>query len=281
MAPDLTRKSKFAGSFYPGSAGEIRKTLDVLRERAGEQAWDRHPPILIVPHAGWIYSGLAAVRGLATLVGSQPSRAVLIGPAHRHYFLGFSISGYDGYETPLGRIPVDLQLQRTICDQTGFEFVEEAHEVEHSLEVIIPMIQYMLPGVKAILPILAGSVSRASIDMLADALAGLLDPMSDVVLVSTDLSHFYGYNEARDLDAETLNLITGGAGEALLERSGEGGRLACGYAGVVVAIGLARRWDLGKPELLIYYNSGDSGGDRNSVVGYASVAYRPPDLGGV
>jgi len=272
------RKTRFAGSFYPGSADEITKMLNALNERTDKPSAKSRPPILILPHAGWIYSGLAAVKGLSTLAGSPPDRVVLIGPAHRHYFIGFSIADYSEYETPLGNIPVDLKLAETLADQTGFGCVREAHETEHSIEVLVPILKHIVPGAAKITPILAGNVSGADTERMADALASTMDPLKDVIIISTDLSHFFSYDEARKLDQQTLDLIIDSNSEEILERSGEGGRLACGYAGVLVAIAVARRWDLGKPEILIYYNSGDSGGDRGSVVGYASLAYNLPDL---
>jgi AmmeMemoRadiSam system protein B len=278
MHKSQIRPSNFAGSFYPGSADEITGMLDALAERAGKPAARTHPPVLILPHAGWIYSGLAAVKGLSTLTDSPPDRTVLIGPAHRHYFIGFSIADYSEYETPLGNLPIDLKLAETLADQTGFGCVREAHETEHSIEVIVPILKHIVPGAAKIAPILAGNVSGADTEKMADALASTMDPMKDVLIISTDLSHFFSYDEARKLDQQTLDLILEGNSEEILERSGEGGRLACGYAGVLVAIAVARRWDLGKPEILIYYNSGDSGGDRGSVVGYASLAYNLPDL---
>jgi len=278
MAETLTRPSRFAGSFYPGSANEIKKSLDLLKERAGEPPGSKRPSILIIPHAGWVYSGLAAVKGILSLTAAPPSRVILIGPAHRHYFLGFSIGAYDSYSTPLGDIPVDDALQKTIADQTGFEFFPEAHEPEHSLEVIVPMLQHFLPDGLKILPILAGSVSKASIAQLADSLASNLNPSTDVVIVSSDLSHFYPYDEAREFDQKTLNFVLDGDSESIIEQSGDGGRLACGFGGMVVAIQLAKRWELASPELLIYYNSGDTGADKDSVVGYASIAWPPPDL---
>ena len=93
MEPATVRRSFYAGSFYPAKAGEIRRTLDILRSKAGDQSSEPHPPILIVPHAGWVYSGLAAVRGILTLSGKPLQRVVMIGPSHRHYFLGFSLAG--------------------------------------------------------------------------------------------------------------------------------------------------------------------------------------------
>ncbi len=250
----------------------------MFREQVGDQKSAPHPPVLILPHAGWVYSGLAAVRGLATLEASPPERIVLIGPSHRHYFMGFSPAAYEKYETPLGTMEVDLTLQSDIVDSTGFQFDEEAHQHEHSLEVILPMIQHVVPGNPKILPILTGSVGMAEINKLDDVLAASLDPLRDLLLISTDLSHFYSYEKARKLDRETLDLILEGDGGTLIDRSGEGGRLCCGFTGVVCAIGLAKRWGLERPEILIYYNSGDSGGERNNVVGYASIAYPPPRL---
>ena len=252
--------------------------LDTLKSRAGDQSKGKHPPIVIVPHAGWVYSGLAAVRGIMTLASSPPARIVLIGPSHYHYFMGFSLGGYTNYMTPLGEIEGDLAMYHEISDATGYGFIEEAHIREHSIEVVLPMLQHLLPGSFKILPIQTGSVSRADINKLADALAAGIDPLADAMVVSTDLSHFFSYDEARGLDKDTIDYIIKGNDQALIERSGEGGRLCCGFTGVVVAMNLAKKWSLGEPELLMYYNSGDSGGDLDRVVGYASIAYPAPDL---
>ena len=278
MVATLVRNSAFAGRFYPGSAQEIRNTLEALRSQAGDHHRAKHPPILILPHAGWIYSGLAAIRGIATLVDSPPKRIVLIGPSHHAYFPGFSIGAYEKYRTPLGDLPGDLDLYREISEKTGFKFVEEAHAGEHSVEVMLPMLQFMLPPDIKVLAIQGGSVTHADVDKLADALAASLNPSTDTLIVSTDLSHFYSYNEARELDAHTIVYIVTGNDTALIEQSGEGGRLCCGFTGVLVAINLAKKWKLAKPELLMYYNSGDSGGDKEGVVGYASIAWPSPDL---
>jgi MEMO1 family protein len=278
MAAPLIRKSVYAGAFYPGTAFEINQQLGALASTAGDQSSPRHPPILILPHAGWVYSGLAAMRGVATLVDSPPRRIVLLGPSHHHYFLGFSLGGYAKYQTPLGEIDGDLVLQQELSDATGFTFVQEADEDEHSIEVILPMLQFRLPAGFKILPIQAGSPSIYDINKLADALASLLNQISDTLIVSTDLSHFYSYDKARELDAETIVNIIEGNDRAILARSGEDGRLCCGSTGVAVAINLAKKWSLGTPKLLMHYNSGDSGGDRKRVVGYASISYPPPEL---
>jgi MEMO1 family protein len=278
MTPEQIRKPGFAGQFYPGSTTEIKKMLDVFIEQNKNLKIGRRPPILILPHAGWFYSGLAAVRGLLTLSKTPPKRAILIGPSHHHYFMGFSLSGYEKYRTPLGDLDVDLALQQTLASATGYDFEPEAHVHEHSLEVILPMLQYVVSDKIKIMPILAGNTSRASITILAEALASNCDVFTDVLIISSDLSHFFGYDEARSLDQETLTYILEEDSDSITERSGEGGRLACGHSGISVAIELAKLWGLGKPEVLIYYNSGDSGGDRDRVVGYASVAYPPPDL---
>jgi len=252
--------------------------LDSLKAQVGPIHRRPHPPIVIVPHAGWVYSGLAAVKGVATLVDSAPKRIVIIGPSHYHYFAGFSLGAYDKYETPLGQIDGDVDLQRDLSDATGFGFEEGAFIREHSVEVIFPILQHLLPPGFKILPILSGGVARNDTEKLVNGLAGLLDPFQDAMLVSTDLSHFFDYNQARLLDTQTLEYIIEGNTEALLQRSGEGGRLACGYNGVIVAIKLAQRWELSNPELLIYYNSGDTGAGRDNVVGYASLAWPPPSL---
>jgi MEMO1 family protein len=278
MVASLVRKSAYAGSFYPSSELEVKKQLFALSATAGVQHLPKHPPILIVPHAGWIYSGLAAMRGIATLVDSPPKRIVLIGPSHRHMFLGFSLAGYEKYRTPIGEIEGDLELQEEISSSTGFVFVPEADEREHSLEVIFPMLQHYLHNGFKVLPIQAGSPTLADMKRLADALASLLDPLSDSVIVSTDLSHFFSYDEARKLDDETIGYIVEGNYQALLERSGEGGRLCCGVYGVVTAILLAKKWGLGVPKVLMRHNSGDSGGDLDRVVGYASIAYLSPEI---
>ena len=112
---------------------------------------------------------------------------------------------------------------------------------------------------------------------LQAALASLLNPLEDAVVISTDLSHHFPYDEARRLDNETIDYIIEGNSKAIFSRSGDGGKLCCGFTGVLVAIALGKKWGLGKPKLLMYHTSGDTFGDRYEVVGYASIAWPSPE----
>ena len=259
------RPPAVAGAFYPARRERLLQMLISFLEAAkpprlqGVQA-------LISPHAGYIYSGPIAAYGYRLLMmqEARPRRIYLLGPAHRVWFRGVAAGAYAAFRTPLGDVPVDMaQLERLMTASTRIHALPVAHRDEHCLEVQLPFLQVVYDGdVPPIVPLLFGEVDPG---VVAQELAPFVGP-DDLIIVSSDLSHYYPYERARALDTAFLQALLEGdvAGVA----QGE----ACGQLPILTLMRLAeaRGW---QPYLLDYRNSGDTAGDHRQVVGYASVAY--------
>lgn len=257
------RHPAVAGTFYPGQAARLQAEVTQLLA----EAEDMHlPPVrgLIVPHAGYRYSGPIAASGFRQLQpeAGRALRVYLLGPAHYVPVYGVGVAPYDAFETPLGLVAQD-QAAIAALDKLGPTYRLQAapHEPEHCLEVELPFLQLVLGDFKLV----AMLCGQPPVEQVAQDLAQRLEP-EDLVLVSSDLSHFHGYEEARLLDRSLLDYVL--AGDLAGAAQGE----ACGLQPILILMRLAqlRGW---KPTLLDYRNSGDTGGDRWRVVGYASVAY--------
>ena len=253
------RPAACAGSFYPENRRELEASLDaLLADAAGEAA--SLPKAMIVPHAGYVYSGKVAARAYAHLGGSGYRRVVLLGPAHRHRFGGIALPAASLFKTPLGSIPLD-----PVCQELAFlpDFIESeaAHRMEHAIEVQLPFLQRVLEKF-SIVPLLVGNASPAAVSEIIDRFIG--EP-GTLVLVSSDLSHFHAYDEARALDAATAASIM--ALDPVLDHE-----QACGATPVNALLLSARRHDL-PPRLIDIRNSGDTHGSREQVVGYASFSF--------
>ncbi len=257
------RSPAVAGSFYPGHAQGLKNTINTYLEQADPPALDNVRAV-IVPHAGYIYSGPIAAFAYKVLAAQPkpPERVFLMGPAHRAWFPGIALGDYAAFRTPLGDVTVEQSLAQTLIDsKTVFSALPSAHHGEHSLEVQIPFLQVVCPSVP-IVPLLFGEVDPIEV---ARALAGYVQE-DDVIVVSSDLSHFHDYHAARRLDQAFIDAVLRGDQEVAFE--GE----ACGRAPAVTLMHLAaeRQW---QPQLLDYRNSGDTAGDKSRVVGYTSIAY--------
>ena len=266
------RKAQVAGQFYPADPARLRQMVAELLGRASEPSAARKPRILLVPHAGYPYSGPVAAAGFRQVQGHAYDGVVVVGFTHRLRFPGSSVDTRDAYETPLGTIPVDQEAAAFLQASPGLGHVEEAHESgEHSLEVELPFLQATLPGFRLI-PVLMGGDGLAEAGQLADALARLAARGDYLFVFSTDLSHYHPDAEARALDEGTVHAILFETPQAA-HRLFAGGKLeACGRGPILTSLLLAAR--LGYPErrLVRYANSGDTAGDRSRVVGYAAIA---------
>ncbi|MDO5287376.1 MAG: AmmeMemoRadiSam system protein B [Actinomycetia bacterium] len=251
------RPPAVAGMFYPGDPRRLRAMVTSLLEAApAEEA----PPALgfVVPHAGYIYSGSTAALAYAQLRAHPPRRLLLLGPAHRVRLRGLALSPAQRFATPLGEIQVDEGLRERLAPHSVVS--AEAHAEEHSLEVQLPFLQVVAPEA-TVLPVVVGSASQTEV---ADAVeAGLgPDPDGTLLLISSDLSHYHPYEQARRIDQATITQITA--------REPVGHEQACGATPLNGALEVARRrgWRL---SLLGACSSGDTAGDHSRVVGYASV----------
>jgi len=238
-----------AGTFYPADKEQLSKIIEKFLSEAKPKKLGGELAALIVPHAGYIYSGFTAAFAYNTLREASPKKIILLGPSHYHYIKGaYSFSA--PWKTPLGVLKVN---------QVDFPIVKK--DIEHSLEVQAPFLQTVLANF-GFTPIMYGEISP-------DALAGALLPLEKgtVVIASSDLSHFFKYEEAKQIDAVTINAILDLDFEEFM-LTGD----ACGKIGIATLILLAKKnkW---KPILLDYRNSGDTAGNKEEVVGYASIAF--------
>jgi len=260
MAP--IRRPCVAGTFYPASPetlrNEVRACLRQARGGGGEA-----PRALIVPHAGYAYSGPVAGSGYARLgLGrSWIRRVVLVGPSHRVAFRGMAVSDADGFATPLGVVPLDKGGLEALRDLPHVRTWETPHECEHSLEVQLPFLQAVL-GEFTLVPLLVGEASPAEV---AAALDRRWEPGTAVV-ASSDLSHYLDQAAARRLDQASSDAIVALRPEAL------DGERACGHLAVRGLLLAARRRGL-RAELLDLRNSGDTAGGTGRVVGYGAYAF--------
>nr|HID13882.1 AmmeMemoRadiSam system protein B [Anaerolineae bacterium] len=258
------RRPAVAGQFYPGDADTLRKMIRGYLDEATVPEGIGPVRAIIAPHAGYIYSGPTAGYAFKALAALPRKRWTIFlpGPAHRAYFRGVALGDYSAFRTPLGDAPIAVdRVAEMLARSPLYTRAPEAHAPEHCLEVEVPFLQMTLPDFRLV-PMLFGDVDPQEVAAeLADHIGE-----DDLIVVSTDLSHFYPYAKAQQLDHALLEALL--AGDEMGVLKGE----ACGRAPVVTLMGIARRkgW---KPHLLDYRNSGDTAGDKWQVVGYASVAY--------
>jgi hypothetical protein len=262
------RKPAYAGSFYPAAKSDIVQMIEVLTSKSKETLFTapsgKSLKALILPHAGYIYSGLTASHASLVLSGSRFSKVILIGPDHRIGFAGCAISDSDIYETPLGPVRLHNDVSKLRLQKELFRPIPLSDKNEHSLEVVLPFLQTYLKNFELV-PIIAGSADYSKI---AEAIDPLLDDRA-LLVASSDLSHYMPYREAVVKDKQTIGMIL----NLEKERLAKSDNSACGKIPVLTIMSLAGRhgW---KPVLIHYSNSGDTAGDRSGVVvGYAAIAF--------
>jgi AmmeMemoRadiSam system protein B len=264
----IVRQPAVAGRFYPERAPELVRILDDLLEDARRHTAPAvsTPKALIVPHAGYVYSGPTAARGYALLEPSRGAieRVVLLGPAHYVAFTGLALAEADAFATPLGEVRLDTGTAALLNGLPQVIDYGEAHAPEHSLEVQLPFIQRVLGDVE-ILPLVVGD---ATPEQVAEVLEACWGGPETLVLISSDLSHYLAYDVARERDAATVQHILD-CDWPLADRSACGARGINGLLVVAPAHGL-------RPQLVDCRSSGDTAGDRARVVGYASVSFAQP-----
>ncbi len=263
------RRSTIAGSWYPGSPERLAEMVDRFLADAGGGRVKGELVGLIAPHAGYQYSGQVAAHAYAELKGRDFDSAVVIAPSHRAYVGEFAVTSYSYYETPLGLVPVDGEL---VAQLSGLIEISRTDEnLEHSLEIQLPFLQRTL-GEFALLPIVMGEQSLASAQSLSAALAQVMAGRKALLVASTDLSHFYDYRTAVDLDKKVISRIDAFDPEGLAQDLASHKCEACGGGPVVAAMLAARQLGADKAQVLEYKNSGDITGDMFRVVGYAAAA---------
>jgi AmmeMemoRadiSam system protein B/AmmeMemoRadiSam system protein A len=273
--PQGTRKPIVAEIFYHGDADRLSSQIDSFLQNVKKDSSPSGKILaLIAPHAGYGYSGQVAAHAYRLVQGKDYQTVVIIGPSHRHGFNGCSIYLKGAYETPLGTVEVNEALASELSKASGFKYVAQAHQQEHSIEVQVPFIQKVLPRAK-IVPVLMGIQSRKTITTLANALSEVLPDKKALVIASTDLSHFFPKQKANETDSNTASLIRSFETDSLIRKLTRGENIMCGGGPVVST--LLYTQSCGKPEveILRYADSSDAGGSKSQVVGYlAAVLYQ-------
>ncbi len=270
------RKPVAAGLFYPGSAGELTKTVASLFNDAEKIPVNGHPVGLIVPHAGYPYSGQTAVRAYKLLEGEQYDTVIVVSPSHTVFFKGASIYEGDAYETPLGKIEIDKELSEKIATiNPAVHFSNNGHATgstrgEHALEVQLPFLQIVLGKFKLV-AIVMGDQEEDTVHALSETLALALKNRNTLLVASSDLSHFKPEKRARKLDFNIQKAVEQYNPDMLMETLETGQGEACG-GGVIAAVMMATK-KLGDSSVkfIDYNTSGSTTGDFEEVVGYLSA----------
>lgn len=259
------RHPAVAGLFYPAEANSLRRHLDGYLKAAHPLGLT--PKALIVPHAGYVYSGPVAASAYAQLaaVADRIRQVVLLGPAHRVAFQGLAYCTAGRFRTPLGEIPVDRGALEGLRDLPQVQEADLPFAGEHCLEVQLPFLQTVLRDF-SLVPLLVG---EADTDQVAQVLERLWDGPETLILISSDLSHYLDHASARALDAATSQAIE------RLRPQDLGYHQACGRNPVRGLLRVAQAHDL-RVRTLDLRNSGDTAGPRDQVVGYGAYAFTAP-----
>jgi AmmeMemoRadiSam system protein B len=259
------RPAAVSGLFYPDNPGILAR--DVRDMLATAHSSGLSPKALIVPHAGYVYSGAIAASAYAALKNVAPHirRVVLLGPTHRVAVRGLALPGTDAFATPLGTVQVDSAAAKIIAHLPQVVTGPQVHAQEHSLEVQLPFLQTVLTDFK-LLPL---AVGMATAEEIAEVLELLWGGDETLIVISSDLSHYLPYDTAKRVDGSTAQSILDLKQGILHEQ-------ACGATPINGLLLCARRHHL-TPHLLDLRNSGDTAGPRDGVVGYAAFAFTASD----
>lgn len=277
LPPPMIRQPAVSGAFYSADKFILQKQIDNFLAET-QKLMPQSPRILIVPHAGYQYSGLVAAWGYKQLENSDITRVFLLGVSHNSFFSKAAIYNEGEWLTSLGKINIDSQMAADLIKQSNYlEVNQTVHEQEHSLEVQLPFLQTVLANFK-IVPILLSQTSQALLISLAKAISKYLDNKS-ILVISSDLSHYPDYDTAKRIDKLTYNAILSGNVDKFNDTINQGQKLAvvdtcaCGAEAIKVGMEVAETQKLKTIKLINYSNSGDISGDYSRVVGYASIGF--------
>ncbi|MGW8314676.1 MAG: AmmeMemoRadiSam system protein B [Bacteroidales bacterium] len=285
--PRADRKPAVAGSFYPPTADQLEFTLKNLFAEASPMKFDGGVQFLIVPHAGYTYSGVVSASGYESIPKTAHYKNIFVlATSHREQFDGASVYAAGNYITPLGEVKVNLDLARTLINEhRSITYRPEAHDREHSIEVQLPFLQYSMEELPPIVPIVMGNSSLAGARELATALYPYFIP-ENLFIVSSDFSHYPSYEDAVRIDRGTAEAITTGDPQQFYNILRKNSReavpnlvtSACGWSSILAVLYMAEKKEMEITPIL-YRNSGDSrDGEKSRVVGYWALAGHLMDI---
>lgn len=282
QGPRRVRPPARAGQFYEGTRSSLAAQVDRLLARAPTKEVSGRLVALIAPHAGYTFSGLPAAAGFKLLRGTTYTRVIVLGVPHTVRLTGCSIPNYTDYETPLGEIPLDVETCAALLRLPAFRQVTRAHRMEHSIEVELPFLQRTLSDF-SIVPILVGEMTDADRTKAAEALRGLLDD-STLIVVSSDFTHYgarFGYQPFRSRIKDNLDKLDHGAVEHILKLDPTGftdyvdrtGATICGRKGIALLLEVLKPLGDVTATELAYTTSGHLTGDWSHCVSYCTIAF--------
>lgn len=266
------RRLAFAGRWYTGDPNRLAEEVEAMLATAA-------PPTVtalavVSPHAGLQYSGPVAAWSYRALSARRCDVVVLIGPSHRVAFRGCAMLARGAIETPWKPLPIDADLATALAEETPYlrETGEQIHAAEHSLELQLPFLAHVLPGVPVV-PILMGEQTRTVAFAVGDAIADVARGRNVALVASSDLSHYHDAVTAGALDARVLDALDQCDASLLMERLEHNPHHACGGGPMVAVLHAAARLGASEGGVLKYADSGDVTGDKSQVVGYVAAAY--------
>ncbi len=272
------RPSPIAGAWYPGEAKQLRHEAAGYLDQATQVEFSGEIKGLILPHAGWFYSGLTAAHALKAIEGHSYQRIIIISPSHQAYRGHLLTSGHDAYQTPLGTIPVDhgfLNHLDDILTEKQVVLNPIRNDREHSIEIELPFLQYLLNDEFKLVPIMMMDQSLAIVRILADTLAASITATSQeektLLIASSDLSHFFHQREANYLDHNLIEGLQNFDPAKFYQLKSSHSAEACGHGAMATVLLATRKLGANQVTIADYRTSGDISGDLNSVVGYVSA----------
>lgn len=267
------RQPGFAGSFYPANPDKLKNDIQRYIANANIVSLDK-PVAFISPHAGYIYSGPVAAYSYAQLKDKPVDVVIILAPSHRVRFNGASVISSGIYQTPLGEVQIDETIARKLLQNNVFQEIKEVHQYEHSLEVQLPFLQVVLPQF-VLVPIIIGTIDFTTCKEIGSEIAKALqnEQRRFVIILSTDLSHYYHYDIAKKIDSHFIESLRKFDELYLYEALRSDKAQACGEGPVLAGMIASKQLGATKVEILHYANSGDTAGPKNEVVGYLSAAF--------
>jgi AmmeMemoRadiSam system protein B len=268
------RPPAVAGMFYPEKKMALDQEVAQVLEESREIDLQGEIIGMVVPHAGYMFSGGVAARAYRQIFESKIDIVVVIAPSHCEYFTEISIFDGYAYSTPLGTLPVDRDLALELTEQSPqIVLSDKGHRFEeHALEVQLPFLQKIIENFRFV-PIVMGEHSQDNIQSLANGLAHVLKDKKGLIVASTDLSHFYDDTKANALDQVVVDDIENFDEEKLFQDLQSGECEMCGGGPAVAVMKACKLLGANKSQVLLYRNSGDITGDRDEVVGYVSAIF--------
>ena len=270
------REPAVAGMFYPDKPDLLSSDVKKYLENAKKEKIEGEIIALLSPHAGYMYSGQVAAYAYKLIEGKDLDSVVMIAPSHQALFKGASLYDRGGFRTPLGVVPIDVELSKKLMERRKeIQFLPEAHVQEHSLEVQIPFLQIVSKSFKLVPIVMEPYWSWETCQSLASAIAETVKGKKVLLVASSDLSHYHPYDHAIRLDKIVLNRIEQFDPEGLYRDLKENRCEACGGGPIISIMLAAKALGANRGKVLKYLNSGDVTGDRSRVVGYgAAVLYK-------